>query len=88
LKTARWQDDTRVDTVEEGELYFNRQVREMERAEKRKQFYKAVWRHRRSAAAGGMAVLVGALAVWLRKSPLARDFVTALWDQWSDSRGK
>lgn len=88
LKTARWFDDSRDQTVEDGEQHFHKQVREMDMAEMRKKFYASLWKYRRPAATVGMAVLVGVLSVWLRKTSVLQNLVTALQDRWFDILGK
>lgn len=88
VKTARWHDDSTQQTVEDGELYFHRQVREMEIAEMRQRLFAALWKYRRPAAAVSMAVFVGVLSIWLRKSPAMQNLGTALQDRWLYIRGK
>lgn len=84
LKTARWLDDPRQQTVKDGEVYFRKQVKEMEVAEMRKRLFEAVWKHRRPAITVGVAVLAGVLGVLLRKSPASDSFIGMLRNHWSD----
>lgn len=87
LKTARWQDQTMSQSLEEGEMYFKKQVRELQRAEQREKVLKVVWKYRRPAGTIGVAVLVGVLSFYLRKSSGPSGFFGALWRQWSGYKG-
>ncbi|KAF8863196.1 hypothetical protein BDZ45DRAFT_645039 [Acephala macrosclerotiorum] len=86
LKTARTQDQTMNQTLEDGEMYFKRQVKEIEWAERRERAWKLAWKYRRPARTIGLAVLVGVLSFWLRKSGPSGPF-GALWRQWTGYRG-
>ncbi|GAB1318799.1 GTPase-activating protein gyp8 [Madurella fahalii] len=57
----------RVDGEEQGREFFERQVRELRRAEQKDKMKKWVWRHRRPVGTVGIAILVGVLAVLLRR---------------------
>ncbi|KAK4100822.1 hypothetical protein N658DRAFT_567180 [Parathielavia hyrcaniae] len=74
LKTARrpgegGMQDARVG-VEQGRAWFEKQVGELRWEERKVEVRKYVWRHRRPAGMVGAAVLVGVLAVLLRRGPL------------------
>lgn len=73
LKTARSLESIQSQTLEEGEAYFKQQELELERArkweEQRKRVAVIVSRYKHPAGAVGLALLVGALAFWLRRSP-------------------
>ncbi|KXX82128.1 GTPase-activating protein gyp10 [Madurella mycetomatis] len=56
-----------VDGEEHGREFFERQVRELRWAEQKDKVEKWVWQYRRPAGTVGIAILVGLLAVLLRK---------------------
>jgi hypothetical protein len=66
------------ESVEQGRVWFERQVRELKWQETRERAGKWVWKHRRPAGMVGAAVLVGALAVLLRRGPLPGPAVSGL----------
>lgn len=67
LKTAR--DCAVGQTMEDGHASFEAQAAELRWMEKRRILLKVAWRYRRSAGTVGLAVLVGVVAILLRKSP-------------------
>lgn len=73
LKTARLSAGTAggrgevADGEEQGRVFFERQARELRWAEQKARVRKWVWRHRRPAGTVGLAILVGVLAVLLRR---------------------
>ncbi|TVY48052.1 GTPase-activating protein [Lachnellula occidentalis] len=87
LKTARWEDQTVNQTLEDGEMFFNKQVRELEWADRRDMVIKVVWKYRRPAGTIGLAVLVGVLSFWIRKSSGPSGVLGAFWRQWTGYRG-
>ncbi|KAK3306629.1 rab-GTPase-TBC domain-containing protein [Chaetomium strumarium] len=64
--------------VEQWRMYFERQVEELRWEEKKERARKWVWKHRRPARMVALAVLVGVLAVWLRKGPLPGPLVSGM----------
>lgn len=86
LKTARWPDVMVKQTVRDGEWYFRQQVRELQVAERRKEMMRLMWLYRRPAAAFGMAVMIGVVSVWMRRTPFSQSFVVALWDDYTRKR--
>jgi hypothetical protein len=82
LKTTRWQRDAAKQTLEDGYTYFQRQVKELQWAEQRKRVMKIIWRYRKPASAVGVAVLVGVLSFYIRKSSGGLGFLSAL-QRWS-----
>lgn len=69
LKTVRDVADCKGQTLEQGHEYFERQVKEIQWIEMRDRARFLIWRYRRHAGTVGMAVLVGVLAVYLRRNP-------------------
>lgn len=78
LKTARGKEGMREGRAEQGRVWFERQVAEMRWEEKKGRARKWVWRHRGPVRMVGVAVLVGVLAVLLRKGPLPGPVVSGL----------
>ena len=66
LKTTRGTPLTQ--TLEDGEALFAKQVLQMQRDEMRKKAMIAMWKYRRSAGSIGLAVIIGIISFWLRKS--------------------
>jgi hypothetical protein len=67
-----------VAAVEQGRVWFERQVAELRWVERKERARKWAWRHRRPAGIVGVAVLVGVLAVLLRKGSLPGPVVSGL----------
>jgi hypothetical protein len=87
LKTARLPGQIENQSLEEGEMYFKKQVKELQWAEKRKVALSTIWRYRRPAGVAGLAMLVGVLSFWLRKSSGPSGIFGAFWRQWSGYQG-
>jgi hypothetical protein len=65
-----------MQSLEDGRAFFDVQVRELRNAERREKVLEAVWRYRRPARTVGIAILVGVLAYWMRRSggfPVVRE---------------
>jgi hypothetical protein len=86
LKTSRYPDQTASQTLEDGEVYFRKQVTELQWVDRRDKLLKTMWKYRRPAGSVGLAVLVGVLSFWLRKSGPSGLF-GAIWRQWSGYQG-
>ncbi|KAL2754576.1 hypothetical protein ACRALDRAFT_2108678 [Sodiomyces alcalophilus JCM 7366] len=65
LKTARSTEDCAKQTMEEGKAFFEKQLKELQAAERRRKVLKTMWRYRKTAAALGLAVAVGLIAVYI-----------------------
>ena len=78
LKTARTVDDCASQSMEDGERFFRGQVREMEMAARRREIQQLLWKHRGPIRAVGLAMAVGVVAVWLRRSPWPAPIVSTL----------
>jgi len=83
LKTARWPNQTISQSLEDGEAYFETQVRELQRAEQREEVLATMWKYRRPAQTVGLAVLVGVLSFWLRRSSGPSGIFGAFWRYYS-----
>ncbi|EXK44247.1 hypothetical protein FOXG_04174 [Fusarium oxysporum f. sp. lycopersici 4287] len=70
LKTARDIETCAKQTMEEGSELFEKQVNELHWQEVRNRVKLALWRYRRPVKAVGMALVVGALAFYLRRNPI------------------
>jgi hypothetical protein len=86
LKTARWPEQILKQTLEDGQIYFERHVKELRRAELRQKLLKKLWKNRKPAIAIGIAVMVGLLSYHIRKSPGNYNVVYALWKWGSGDR--
>lgn len=71
LKTARSTRDCAGQSEAVGAYFFAQHVLDLERAARRERLLRAVWQYRRPAGAVGLAVLVGVLAYWMRRSAVA-----------------
>ncbi|KAJ3457417.1 hypothetical protein MRS44_014558 [Fusarium solani] len=69
LKTARDVEACAKQTMEDGEKLFEEQLQELQWAEMQDRVKSALWSYRRPAKAIGMALMVGALAIYLRRNP-------------------
>jgi TBC1 domain family member 20 len=69
LKTTRWPDEVSKQSILDGEQFFQKYVRELQRAERREVLLRALQKYRRPAVSVGLAILVGAVAVYLRRYP-------------------
>jgi hypothetical protein len=79
LKTARWQDQAAKQTLHDGEVYFNKQCMELKWAERREHAISMLWKYRRPAGTVGLAILVGLVSFYMRKSPSPVTFIMALF---------
>ena len=68
LKTTANSDAGEKQTLDDGKMYFQAQVRELVWAERREKIGNNLWKYRRPASAIGVAVLVGVLSFYIRKS--------------------
>ncbi|KAG0649260.1 GTPase-activating gyp10 [Hyphodiscus hymeniophilus] len=87
LKTSSYPDQTSNQTLEDGETYFNRQVKELQWTEQREKILTTIWTYRRPAGAAGLAMLVGVLSFWLRKSSGPSGLYGAIWRYLSGYQG-
>lgn len=83
LKTTCWHAQPIDQTLEDGEEYFKKHVVEIERAERRKKILQTVWRYRRPAGAVGLAILIGVLSYWPRRSSGPPGVFGVLWSRLS-----
>ncbi|CAL3969822.1 unnamed protein product [Diplocarpon coronariae] len=83
LKTARWHDQLTSQTLEEGHSYFMKQSKELQWAERRKQALKVARKYRKPAGKVGLAVLVGIISFWIRKSSIPSAIWGVIWRQLS-----
>jgi len=83
LKTARWQDETTKQSLPDGEAFFQRQVQELQWAERREKVLNMMWQYRRPARTVGIAVLVGVVSFYMRKIPAVIGIFSTLQRLWS-----
>jgi hypothetical protein len=79
LKTAHAPRLTAGQSLADGEAYFMKQVRELQWAERREKVLATMWKYRRPARTAGLAVLVGVLSFWLRRSSGFSGLLAAFW---------
>lgn len=87
LKTARWPDQTIKQSLADGEVYFEQQVKELKRAEQREKMFAVMQKYRRPTQTIVFAVLVGVLAVSLRRSSGPSGILGAFWKHWTGYQG-
>jgi hypothetical protein len=73
LKTSR--DSSRPYNVDEAIQMFHQQARQMRNEERRKQALEFGWKHRRAIGSVALAILVGAVSIYIRK----RGFDSSIW---------
>ncbi|KAM5348476.1 hypothetical protein ACJ41O_008300 [Fusarium nematophilum] len=81
LKTARDVEACAKQTMEEGSELFDRQVRELQWAEMRDRIKLVLWSYRRPAKTVGMALIVGALAFYIRRNPTIMHYITGFFSR-------
>ncbi|KAK3352347.1 rab-GTPase-TBC domain-containing protein [Lasiosphaeria hispida] len=82
LCTARDADACAAQSMADAERFFDRQVTELRWIERRDQARELLRRYRRPARTLGFAILIGVVAVWLRRSPGLSSCVTGLLASW------
>lgn len=84
LKTARSVEVCAKQTMDEGSSFFQRQWAELRALERRQKILRTLWAYRKGAAAAGLAVVVGLVAVYLRRnsSPIAE--LAAWYAKWTN----
>jgi len=87
LKTARWPNQTCNQSIDDGMTFFEEQVKELQRMEKRDRFTAVLWKYRRPARTIGLAVLVGVLSFWMRRSSGPSGVLGAFWRYWFGYQG-
>ncbi|KAF4984391.1 hypothetical protein FZEAL_414 [Fusarium zealandicum] len=81
LKTARDVEACAKQTMEEGEKLFERQVKEVEWSEMQDRIKLTLWAYRRPAKAIGMALMVGVLAIYIRRNSTAMHHVASFFSR-------
>lgn len=82
LKTARGIDVCAAQTLDEGEAFFRRQAKEIVWNQRLKVARQVLWQYRRPAGTLGLAVLVGVVAMLLRRSPGSIGYLSTLLAKW------
>lgn len=67
LKTARWPEVVTSQPLEDGRIYYERQVKELQREELKEKILDQLWKRRKPAVAFGTAILVAVLSYHARK---------------------
>jgi hypothetical protein len=79
LKTARSPEQVAKQTLQDGQIYFEKQVKELQWAERREKVIRQLWKNKNPAIIIGVGVLVGLLSYHMRKSPSIYHLVSELW---------
>lgn len=79
LKTARFPEQAVLQSLQDGQIYFENQVKELQWAERREKLVKQLWKNKNRAIIVGVGVLVGLLSYHIRKSPSIYNFALELW---------
>lgn len=89
LKTSRSARDCAGQSLAVGAYFFDQQMIELRREERRERVLQALWRYRKPARAVGVAVAFGVLAYWIRRSAVTNGvaagpvrYMTALFSAW------
>lgn len=82
LRTARDADACADQSMADGHAFFERQVAELWWAERRDKARELLWRYRRPVRGLGLAVIIGVVAVLLRRYPTPLAHITALLTRW------
>ena len=83
LKTVRSAEQAARQSLEEGRMFFDKQVKELQWVEKREKALATMWKYRRPARTVGIAILVGVLSYWLqRRSGGVSGLLGTIWG-WS-----
>lgn len=78
LRTARAPNACAEQSMDDGRVFFERQVKELQWLERRDKIKEVLWRYRRPARSLGFAILIGAAAVLLRRHPGPLTYMTNL----------
>jgi len=78
LRTARSLNESVKQTLEDGEAFFEKQVKELAWIEKRERIWKRVYQYQKPAGTVGVAVLIGVASFYLRR-PVASGILNVLW---------
>ncbi|KAK2044078.1 GTPase-activating protein gyp10 [Colletotrichum somersetense] len=85
LKTARSVEVCAKQTMDEGHAYFRKQLAELKALERRQKLMKVLWMYRKGAAAAGLAVVVGLVAVYLgRRNTSPVSALADLYNKWTN----
>lgn len=82
LKTARDIDICANQTLDQGHAYFQQQIKEIWWQDLRDNAKMLFWRHRRPIRLVGVAVVVAAPGIYLRRKPFAAQYVLSLFRGW------
>ncbi|OBT92545.1 hypothetical protein VE01_09477 [Pseudogymnoascus verrucosus] len=79
LKTARSPEQVAKQSLKDGQIYFEKQVKELQWAERREKIIRQLWKNKNPAILIGVGVMVGLLSYHMRKSPSIYHLVSELW---------
>ncbi|KJZ78092.1 hypothetical protein HIM_02729 [Hirsutella minnesotensis 3608] len=81
LKTARAMYDCSRQTMDQGQSYFQRQLKDIWWDDVRDKAYAMLWRYRRPARIVGMAFLVALAGIYLRRNPVAVHYILSTFQR-------
>jgi TBC1 domain family member 20 len=81
LKTARHVEVCAAQSLDDGRRFFDKQVKELKWAESRDKVFKMMWACRQPAKGIALAILIGAVAVYVRRSPTALGYLSTVWSR-------
>ncbi|KAK2730667.1 GTPase-activating protein gyp10 [Colletotrichum kahawae] len=84
LKTARSVEVCAKQTMDEGCSFFQRQLAELRALERRQKILRTLWVYRKGVAAAGLAVVVGFVAVYLRRNSSPVTELAAWYAKWTN----
>ncbi|KAK1979909.1 GTPase-activating protein gyp10 [Colletotrichum cereale] len=85
LKTARSVELCAKQTMDEGYVYFQRQLADLKALERRQKLMRMLWMYRKGAAAAGLTVVVGLVAVYLgRRNTSPVSALAGLYNKWKN----
>ena len=87
LKTARWPNQVPGQSLADGEFYFEKQVEELHWQEQRDKILATMWKYKQPAKRVGLAVMIGVLAFWLRRSSATTGVFGMFRKYWSGYHG-
>jgi hypothetical protein len=87
LRTARYPDQTLSQSLEDGEVYFQKQVKDLQWVEQKEKVLNMIWKNRKFIRGFGIAVLVGVFSFWLRRSAGPSGVLGSFWRYWQGYSG-
>nr|XP_036575754.1 GTPase-activating protein gyp10 [Colletotrichum truncatum]KAF6782378.1 GTPase-activating protein gyp10 [Colletotrichum truncatum] len=84
LKTARSVELCVKQTMDDGHVYFQKQLAELRSLERRQKIMRVIWAYRKGAITVGFAAVVSLVAVYLSRNPNPVAQLAVLWTKWTN----